>query len=69
MTQEGLFEEPERVQLRKGDKVVVIAMDGDHRGKVDQVTKVNGYPMVVVKTYDGEVITINRAHVIVDPEE
>lgn len=61
---DGLFEEPTRVPLTKGDQVEVDTMWGSERATVIDLTRDDdGFPLVTLNTASGDTITVNRARV------
>lgn len=61
---EGLFHEPTRVALAVGDTATLLTLWGQEPCEVLQLTtdkSGNGFPMVVVRTRNGDVVTVNRS--------
>lgn len=61
---DGLFPEPERMVLSKGDPVVVTTMWGEERGTVRNVRcDSDGFPMATIVLRGGDVATLNIARI------
>lgn len=58
---EGLFAEPTRVPLRRGDTAVLLTMWGQEECTVVRCFHADTFPMVTVRTTSGDTVTVNRS--------